>query len=163
MKKITLAGGCFWGVEAYFSRVKGVLETEVGYSQGKVLNPTYDEVCRSDTGHAEVCQISYDEDVINLEKILKHFFNIINPTLLNMQGGDTGPQYRTGIYYSEEEDLNIITNYINDEQSKYPAKILTEVEKLRNFYPAEKYHQKYLEKNPGGYCHIDLSKVDSIR
>ncbi|KAB3529983.1 peptide-methionine (S)-S-oxide reductase MsrA [Alkaliphilus pronyensis] len=157
MKEIVLAGGCFWGVEAYFLRLEGVVETEVGYANGSVENPTYQQVCNTNTGHAEVCRIKYDEEKIRLEDILMKFFKIIDPTAVNRQGPDIGHQYRTGIYYTDEADLQVILKVIGDEQSKYSKKIATEVEPLKVYYPAEEYHQKYLEKNPNGYCHINLN------
>lgn len=163
MKKIVFGGGCFWGVEAYFKKVKGVVNTRVGYAQGDVENPSYERVCRGNTGYAEVCGVTFDENIISFQKILKHYWNIVNPTLMNMQGGDTGTQYRTGIYYYNKEDLTIIKKSMKEEQKKYDRKIVTEVEELKNFYDAEEYHQNYLEKNPMGYCHIDLNKVEKIK
>lgn len=157
MKKIWLAGGCFWGVEAYFKQLKGVLDTTVGYGQGHVTQPSYKEVCAEDTGHAEVCEVVYDEQVVSLTDILDHFFRIIDPTTSNRQGGDTGPQYRTGIYYGEAEEAGVISKWIKERQTAYRRPIVVEVEAFRVFYPAEDYHQDYLENTPGGYCHIDLS------
>lgn len=157
MKEIYLAGGCFWGLQAFFDLRKGVVETIVGYANGNTENPTYELVCTNKTGYAETVYIKYDEEEITLNKILEDFWKVIDPTLLNRQGGDIGTQYRTGIYYTDENDLNIIRNSIGYEQKKYNKPIVTEVEKLKNFYKAEEYHQKYLKKNPNGYCHIDLS------
>lgn len=157
MKEIYLAGGCFWGLQAYFDLRKGVVETTVGYANGKTENPTYEQVCTNKTGYAETVFIKYNENEITLNKILEDFWKVIDPTLLNRQGGDIGTQYRTGIYYTDENDLNIIRLSLENEQKKYRQKIVTEVEKLKNYYKAEEYHQKYLEKNPNGYCHIDLS------
>lgn len=156
MKEIYLAGGCFWGVEEYFSRIDGVVETNVGYANGHKENPSYEQVCTGTTGHAETTYIKYD-DHVSLREILKKFFRIINPTLLNRQGGDIGNQYRTGIYYIDESDKDIITEIMEEEQKKYKVPIVTEVLPLSSYYPAEEYHQKYLKKNPGGYCHIDMS------
>ncbi|KAB3531139.1 peptide-methionine (S)-S-oxide reductase MsrA [Alkaliphilus serpentinus] len=160
MKEIVLAGGCFWGVEAYFKRINGVVDTEVGYANGHVENPTYKEVCTSFTGHAEVCKIKYDEGVISLKELLNRFWKIIDPTAINRQGPDVGHQYRSGIFYVDEQDLDTIMKSKEEEAQKYQDDIVTEVEALKSYYPAEEYHQKYLEKNPGGYCHIDLSKFD---
>jgi methionine-S-sulfoxide reductase len=157
MKKITLAGGCFWGIEAYFKRLKGVTHTNVGYSNGIEGPVKYKEVCSGITGHAEVCQVEYDENILSLEKILSHFFKLIDPTLLNRQGNDIGTQYRTGIYYSSDEDIEVINDFIKNLSTISKDKIVTEIEPLKNFYPAEEYHQRYLEKNPSGYCHIDFS------
>ncbi|MBN1469386.1 MAG: peptide-methionine (S)-S-oxide reductase MsrA [Fusobacteriaceae bacterium] len=159
MDSIVLAGGCFWGVEAYFKRVKGVIGTRVGYAQGEKENPTYKEVCEGDTGHAEVCDVIFDENEISLEKILEHFFRIIDPTSLNRQGGDEGPQYRTGIYCNTNDRLEEIKEIIKEVQKKYEEKIVTEVDILDIFYDAEEYHQEYLQKNPSGYCHVDFSLI----
>lgn len=153
MKKIFLAGGCFWGLEAYFQRVKGIIDTEVGYANSTVKNPTYKEVCSGETNAVETLMICYDSDIISLEKILRHFFLNIDPTDLNRQGNDIGTQYRTGIYYENVEDKEIIENEIKVEEKKYFKPIVTEVSKLENFYPAEEIHQNYLLKNPAGYCH----------
>lgn len=157
MKEIYLAGGCFWGLQAYFDLKKGIRETTVGYANGHTDNPTYREVCTNTTGYAETVHIKYDELVINLEKVLELFWKVIDPTSLNKQGGDTGTQYRTGIYYTDESDLEIIKQSVDNISKKYTKDIVTEIEPLKNFYHAEEYHQKYLEKNPDGYCHIDLS------
>jgi len=158
MNEIYFAGGCFWGVEEYFSRIDGVVETKVGYANGTKENPTYEEVCTGTTRHAETVYIRYDESVITLEELLQKFFNIIDPTLLNRQGGDIGNQYRTGVYYVDEKDKNIIAKYMDEVQKNYKEKIVTELLPLSSFYLAEEYHQKYLKKNPNGYCHIDLSR-----
>ncbi len=154
MKEIALAGGCFWGVDEFFSRKEGVLSTKSGYSNGQVENPTYEEVC---TGHAETVYVQYDESRISLETILEKFFKVIDPTSLNKQGNDIGTQYRTGIYYIDEADKEAIDQFIESRKSKYTRPIVVEVEPLRNFFDAEEYHQDYLKKNPRGYCHIDLS------
>lgn len=158
MKEIYFAGGCFWGVEEYMSRIKGVIDTEVGHANGTKENPTYQEVCTGTTGHAETVQVKYDENVISLEELLNKFWNIIDPTLLNRQGADIGNQYRTGIYYVDEEDLEVINKTLEEQKKKYTKPIVTEIMPLKCFYRAEEYHQDYLKKNPGGYCHIDLSK-----
>ena len=158
MKEIVLAGGCFWGVEEYFSRVDGILKTEVGYANGDTENPDYEQVCRGITGYAEAVRLEFDEKLISLSQVLGKFFKIIDPTLLNRQGPDIGHQYRTGIYYIDEDDRGLIDFDINELQKHYERPIVTEVEPLKNFYRAEEYHQDFLKKNPGGYCHIDLSK-----
>lgn len=156
MKKICLAGGCFWGVEAYLSRIEGVKETKVGYANGHLPNPSYQQVCEGTSGHAEACLVTYDETVLSLEKLLERFWHVIDPTLINRQGPDVGHQYRTGIYYLSPEDLPIIEKTKEKEQAKYSYPIVTEILPLTCFYEAEEYHQKYLEKNPRGYCHIPL-------
>lgn len=157
MKEIYLAGGCFWGVQAYYDIKKGIVETVVGYANGNTENPTYEQVCTDKTGYAEVVYIKYDENEISLEEVLQKFWKVIDPTSINKQGGDIGSQYRTGIYYTDEKDLPIIKESLTSETKKYSKAIVTEVEALKNFYRAEEYHQKYLEKNPNGYCHIDLT------
>ena len=157
MKEIYLAGGCFWGLQAYFDLKKGIKETTVGYANGHTANPTYEDVCTNKTGYAETVHIKYDEFEINLEKLLELFWRVIDPTSLNKQGGDMGTQYRTGIYYTNEGDLEVINESFKSIAKKYTNEIVTEIKPLKNFYAAEEYHQKYLEKNPDGYCHIDLS------
>ena len=157
MKTIYLAGGCFWGVQEYFSRVEGVKNTISGYANGNTENPTYEDVCTGITGFAETVKVDYDKDIVSLKYLLEKFFRIINPTLLNRQGGDIGNQYRTGIYYVDQEDLKIIESVFKEEEKKYEGKIVTEVMGLKNFYEAEDYHQDYLKKNPGGYCHVDMN------
>jgi len=159
LKEIYLAGGCFWGIEAYISKINGVFKTKVGYANGESENPSYEEVCTLDTGHTETVKVLYDSGIISLQRILEEFFKIIDPTSLNRQGGDIGTQYRTGIYYADEEDLAIINKVFENEQKKHNKDIVTEIEAIGVFYEAEEYHQKYLEKNPGGYCHIDLSLI----
>jgi len=159
LKTVYLAGGCFWGTEAYIERVFGVYETRCGYANGTTANPTYKEVCAGGTGHAETVMVRYDPDRINLDKLLDEFFETIDPTSLNRQGGDVGTQYRTGIYYTDEDDRNAAQRFIDGRQSGCDKPIVTEILPMRCFYDAEEYHQKYLEKNPGGYCHVDLSKL----
>ena len=159
MKQIVLAGGCFWGVEAYFKRIKGIIQTKVGYTDGTTINPSYQEVCTGRTYHVEACELIYDEQVISLEKILKHLFSIIDPTILNRQGNDVGTQYRTGIYYEAESDAQVIRDFIQKEQANYEQMIVVEVKKQTTFYDAEEFHQDYLTKNPMGYCHVNLYRI----
>jgi len=156
LKKIVLAGGCFWGVEEFISRIPGVISTEVGYANGRTLNPTYEDVCYKNTYFAEVCYVTYHESKLSLENLLDKFWTIINPTTLNRQGPDVGSQYRSGIYYIDEADLDTILKSKEKLQQNYERPIVTEVKPLENYYTAEEYHQKYLKKNPGGYCHIKL-------
>ena len=156
MKKIWLAGGCFWGVEAYFRQLKGVLATVVGYGQGDMDQPAYSQVCSGMTGHTEICQVTYDENVLPIRTLLDHFFRIIDPTTVDRQGPDCGTQYRSGIYYEDEAEYKIIVDFIREMQTRYSAPIVVEVEPLIKFFPAEEYHQSYLHKNPGGYCHVNL-------
>ena len=160
IKEIWVAGGCFWGVEAYMSRIPGVLDATSGYANGKTENPTYEDVCYLDTGFTEAVHVKYDPNKVSLKKLLELFFKIIDPTSLNKQGNDKGSQYRTGIYFKDINDRKIIQELITQEQKKYSSHIVTEVLPLTNFYIAEEYHQDYLEKNPSGYCHIDLSLLD---
>ena len=154
MREVFLAGGCFWGLQKYFDQVAGVISTQVGYANGKTVNPTYEDVCCGNSNFAETVWVRYNENILDLHGILELFFNVIDPTVRNRQGNDTGTQYRTGIYYIDEDDEGIIKNYISRLQQKYTRPIVTEVEKLKNYYMAEPYHQNYLEKHPEGYCHI---------
>ncbi|MEI6132101.1 MAG: peptide-methionine (R)-S-oxide reductase MsrB [Bacillota bacterium] len=156
-KEVYLAGGCFWGVEAYFAQINGVIETSVGYANGKTLNPTYMDL--NSSGHSETVYIKYDPQIISLSRILDYFFNIIDPISKNKQGNDMGAQYRTGIYYSDTNDIEVISEYIKVEQKKYSKPIQVEVLPLENYGLAEEYHQEYLSKNPRGYCHIDLKSL----
>jgi peptide-methionine (S)-S-oxide reductase len=159
MKEIVLAGGCFWGVEAYYQKLKGIHATEVGYANGKIDNPSYKDVKKGDTDFAEVVKLQYDEAVISLEKIMEHLFRFIDPTSLNKQGEDEGSQYRTGIYYQTDDDQEVALQYIAKRQVEYQDPIVVEVNQLMNFYTAEEYHQKYLDKNPTGYCHVNFSVI----
>ena len=153
MKTIYLAGGCFWGTQKYFDQFTGVLRTEVGYANGPDRSVSYEEVC-SDSGHAETVLIEYDEEILPLKKLLGYYFMVIDPTSVNRQGGDEGIQYRTGIYYTEEEQLPEIREVCDRVYGEVGAPLAVEVEPIRNFFTAEEYHQKYLDKNPTGYCHI---------
>jgi peptide methionine sulfoxide reductase msrA/msrB len=162
-KLIYLAGGCFWGAEKYIGLVNGVLETEVGYANGNTVNPTYEDVCRRNTGHAETVKVIYNSEELTLENLLKFFYKAIDPTAVNRQGNDFGSQYRTGIYYVDKEDEDIIKASINELQKEYKDPIAIEVMELKNYYVAEEYHQKYLEKNPGGYCHIGELEFHELR
>lgn len=153
-KEIYFAGGCFWGVEKYFSLIPGVVGTQVGYANGATQNPTYEQVCRDGTGHAETVQVQYDATKVGLALLLQMLYKVIDPTSVNRQGNDVGEQYRTGIYYTDETDLPIIQESLALLQKQYDKPLAIETAPLDNFYPAEEYHQKYLDKNPGGYCHI---------
>ena len=155
--EIYLAGGCFWGVEAYFAKIEGITSTEVGYINGKTEETDYRKL--KDTDHAEAVYLTYDANIIKLEDILEYLFRIIDPTSVNKQGNDIGRQYRTGIYYTDENDLKIINDFMELKQSDYEKPIAVEVQKLTNYISAEEYHQDYLVKNPGGYCHVDLSVI----
>jgi peptide-methionine (S)-S-oxide reductase len=149
-KNIVFGGGCFWGVQHYFSLVKGVVNTKVGYANGKTENPTYRQICQGNTGHTEVCLVEYDKDFTKLEYLIEHFLNIVDTTTLNKQGNDVGTQYRSGIYYENEEDKNIIFNFLSLNKSRISDPFVTEILPLNKFWEAEEYHQEYLDKNPGG-------------
>ena len=170
-KTIYLAGGCFWGTQKFFDQFEGVVSTEVGYANGpdrvngpdgrnssgsmnsNVAGPTYQDVCNN-SGHAKTVRIDYDDSALSLKDLLNYFFLVIDPLSVNRQGGDTGIQYRTGIYYTSADQLPEIEAVYQEQEEKAGAKLAVELEPLRNFYSAEEYHQKYLDKNPGGYCHI---------
>ena len=170
-KTIYLAGGCFWGTQKFFDQFEGVVSTEVGYANGpdsvngpdgrnssgsmnsNVAGPTYQDVCNN-SGHAETVRIDYDDSALSLKDLLNYYFLVIDPLSVNRQGGDTGIQYRTGIYYTSADQLPEIEAVYQEQEEKAGAKLAVELEPLRNFYSAEEYHQKYLDKNPGGYCHI---------
>lgn len=160
-KTIYLAGGCFWGLEAYMERVDGVVDAISGYANGNpnVKDPSYEQVIAG-SGHAETVKVVYDADKIDLETVLKYYFRVIDPTSLNKQGNDRGVQYRTGIYYTDAADKAIIDQALQQLEGKYSQQIVVEDKPLANFSLAEEYHQDYLAKNPNGYCHIDLSLAD---
>ena len=158
MAEIYLAGGCFWGLEEYFSRISGVLQTSVGYANGQVETTNYQLI--KETDHAETVQVIYDEKVVSLREILLYYFRVIDPLSVNQQGNDRGRQYRTGIYYKDEEDLPTIYALVQEQERMLGRKIAVEVEKLRHYILAEDYHQDYLKKNPGGYCHIDVRDAE---
>jgi len=163
MKEIYFAGGCFWGVEKYLSLIPGVTHTEVGYANGHTINPTYKEVCQEETGHVETVKIQYDSNQVSLVFLLDMFFDSIDPTALNKQGEDEGTQYRSGVYYTEESDLKPIQGALLELQKKHSKPIVVEVLPLSCFYLAEEYHQKYLDKNPTGYCHIGEDMFAKVR
>ena len=158
MAEIYLAGGCFWGLEEYFSRISGVLQTSVGYANGQVETTNYQLI--KETDHAETVQVVYDEKVVLLREVLLYYFRVIDPLSVNQQGNDRGRQYRTGIYYLEEADLPTINTVVREQELLIGRKIAVEVEKLRHYILAEDYHQDYLKKNPGGYCHIDVRDAE---
>lgn len=156
MNTIYLAGGCFWGMQKFLDQFDGVTHTEVGYANGPDCAPSYEDVCRS-SGHAETVRVDFDPARIPLKRLLEYYFMVIDPLSVNRQGGDRGIQYRTGIYYTNERQLPEIEAVYRAQEKKAGAKLAVELEPLRNFFPAEEYHQKYLDKNPGGYCHIPRS------
>ena len=153
MKRIYLAGGCFWGVQKFFDQFDGVVATEVGYANGPDAAPSYQQVCAS-SGHAETVRVDYDEAVIPLGKLLDYYFMIIDPLSVNRQGHDEGVQYRTGVYYTEEAQRQEIEAVFAREAQKAGQPLAVELGPIVNFFSAEAYHQKYLDKNPNGYCHV---------
>ena len=155
MKTIYLAGGCFWGVEHFLGLIDGVTSTTVGYANSDINSPTYEDLKAHRSLAAETVEVVYDENKISLEEILDLFFMIIDPTILDQQGHDVGHQYRTGIYYVDDNDVQIIRQSLKKLESKYDKTIVTELLPLENFTIAEEYHQDYLIKNPQGYCHVD--------
>lgn len=155
MDKIYFAGGCFWGTEHFFQQVNGVISTKVGYANGDVRNPTYQDVCSGDTNAAETVEVEYDPGKISLIDLLELYLLTIDPLAVNRQGNDVGTQYRTGIYYINLDDKEIIDEVCENISEKLGKKIAVEISPLRSFYDAENYHQEYLDKNPGGYCHIN--------
>ncbi len=162
-KEIYLAGGCFWGTEHYFKQIEGVTATEVGYANGNIENPTYEQVCTDKTQFAETVHVCYNPEVVSLDFLLQLYFKAIDPLSVNQQGHDTGTQYRTGIYYTDPTDLPTIEKVFMREQQMYQQPLAVEKRPLENFYPAEEYHQDYLDKNPAGYCHLPLSLFEYAR
>lgn len=165
--QLTLAGGCFWCVEAVYLRVPGVLKVESGYANGDTDNPTYQAVCTGTTNHAEVIQITFDPDRLSTDTLLNVFWTVHDPTTLNRQGNDTGTQYRSGIYYTSDEQRKIAERSKADAQARFTDPIVTEIEPLRKYFPAEDYHQDYFNRNPGnGYCQFaippKLAKLEKL-
>ena len=161
--EIYLAGGCFWGTEHFLKQIRGVESTEVGYANSIINQPTYQQVCSGETNAAETVKVVYDPETVNLSLLLDLYFKTIDPTSLNRQGNDRGTQYRTGIYYTNKADIAVINQAVRALADQYKNPIAIEVKPLTNFYPAENYHQDYLDKNPGGYCHIHPELFDLAR
>lgn len=157
MKEIMFAGGCFWGTQEYFNRIKGILKTEVGYVNGKDENATYQKVCKG-SGHAEVVNVFYDENIIKIEELFNLFLNSIDPFTKNRQGNDKGVQYRSGIYSKDEQTLKKVSTFLKNWES-INGKSAIEVLKIENYTKAEEVHQNYLKKTPNGYCHIDFDII----
>ena len=153
MKEIYLAGGCFWGTERYLGLVPGVVSTQVGYANGDTAQPTYKEVCGG-SGHAEVVRVEYDESVLPLRELLEIYYESVDPTSVNRQGGDVGRQYRTGIYFTDPADEEVAARSLKSLANRLGERVAVELLPLQNYWPAEEYHQDYLDKNPAGYCHI---------
>lgn len=161
--EIFLAAGCFWGAEKYLKLIEGVTFTEVGFANGNTDNPTYKEVYTDQTGYAETVHLRYNPTIVSLRFLLEMYFKAIDPTSLNKQGEDEGTRYRTGIYYNDPADLPIVDDVVAEEAKKYGLPLQVEVESLRNFYPADEYHQDYLDKNPSGYCHLPIALFELAR
>ena len=167
LQTITLGGGCFWCTEAVFDRVRGITDVESGYTNGHTVNPTYEQICQGDTGHAEVVRLTFDADEISLEEILEIFFHTHDPTTLNRQGNDVGTQYRSGIYTTNEQQAEVARTLISEltQAGAYDAPIVTEVQPLASYWPAEDYHQDYFLNHPNqGYCAFVVGpKVQKFR
>lgn len=166
MKKheIYLAGGCFWGLQKYMdSEVKGIIETETGYANGHTETVKYNDLHQNETGYCETVKVVFDEDVISLSELLNEYYYTIDPTALNRQGVDVGKQYRTGIYYTDEADKPVIEASLKQLQTKYEAAVVVECLPLTKYITAEGYHQKYLDKNPKGYCHINFQHIRNLK
>lgn len=159
-KTLYLAGGCFWGTEAYLRKLPGIMQTQVGYANGTVPDPTYQQVCSGQTGAAECVAVRYDADVISLKLLLRAFLRTIDPFSRNRQGNDAGTQYRTGIYWVDPADEPTVREVLRSVDEAYGRNTVVEAQPLESFYPAEEYHQSYLQKRPGGYCHVDLADAD---
>jgi peptide-methionine (S)-S-oxide reductase len=158
-EKATFAAGCFWGAQQYFKKVPGVISTRVGYTGGHDKAPDYKKVCEGNTGHAESVEIIFDPQRVSYSKLLEHFWRVHNPTTLNMQGADCGEQYRAAVFYHDEEQrrLALESKKALEASGTYKKPIVTAIDAASEFYPAEEYHQDYLDKNPGGYCHIKIT------
>ena len=163
IKTIYLAGGCFWGTERLFSLVPGVTSTTAGYANSTVTDPSYKLVCTGTTNAAETVKVDYDDTKIGLSDLISLYFRSIDPLSLNRQGGDVGTQYRTGIYYTDPTDAPVVEAMLATLQRRHKEPIAIEYGQLQNFYPAEEYHQDYLIKNPGGYCHVDPALFKEAR
>lgn len=165
IESVVLGGGCFWCIEAVFDLLPGVVSATSGYAGGATADPTYQAVCGGDTGHAEVVKVEYDADQVSLEDVLDVFFTGHDPTTPNRQGADAGTQYRSIVLYDSGEQKARVESYLAGIADKYVGPVVTELEPLERFYPAEEYHQKYFEKNPHqGYCRVVISpKVSKVR
>ena len=163
LKEIYLAGGCFWGTEHFFKQIAGVVDTETGFANGHTDKPTYEQVYTDTTGYAETVRVVYNPTIVSLEFLFRMFFVAIDPTSLNKQGHDKGTRYRTGVYYVDENDRAIIDKVFAEEQTKYAQPLVVEREPLTSFYPADEYHQDYLDKHPDGYCHLPKALFDFAR
>jgi methionine-S-sulfoxide reductase len=161
MNEIILAGGCFWGVEAYFKQLPGIKDSDVGYADGPFKNPSYEQVCHR-SGHVEAVKLWFDETEVSFEKLLDHYFNIVDPTLKNRQGPDIGVQYRSGFYNLTNELKTRLEAYLINKQKAYSKPFKIEIKDQVSYDSAEDYHQDYLDKNPNGYCHISLESIHNV-
>jgi peptide methionine sulfoxide reductase msrA/msrB len=159
---VYLAGGCFWGLEAYLRAIAGVVDTRVGYANGTTASPTYREVCAGTTGHAETVEVVYDPAILSLDNLLYLFFEVIDPTTRDAQGADVGSQYRSAVCYVQAEDRAVIEAALDQVRLRYRQPVVTQVQPLTAFYPAEEYHQRYLDKHPDGYCHIPRTAIANV-
>lgn len=159
MDQACFAAGCFWGVQYYLDQIPGVTETTVGYTGGTLENPTYEDVCYRSTGHAEAVLVQFNAHEVSFETLCKHFFRLHDPTQLNRQGPDVGDQYRSAVFYVNEEQKEVVEAVIEQLQPEFTEPIVTQVEPLREFYPGEEYHQKYAEKTGRGMCHIPYEPI----
>lgn len=164
LERITLAGGCFWCLEAVYERVRGVHRVENGYSNGQAANPNYEQVCSGSTGHAEVVRVDFDPAVVSLRELLEVFFTIHDPTTLNRQGADVGTQYRSGIYWHTDAQRQLAAEVIAEANDAHAGRVVTELQPEMNYHPAEAYHQHYYARNPEqGYCaFVVAGKVDKF-
>lgn len=169
IKEIYFAAGCFWGAQHFFAQVHGVREAVAGYANGRTgweegtAAPTYEEVYTDKTGFAETVKVVYDAQKTSVQELVSLFFTIVDPTSLNRQGGDVGTRYRTGVYYTDAAERSVIEAVFEEEQQRQSAPLVVELEPLHNFFPAEERHQAYLDKNPGGYCHVPLKTFRYLR
>lgn len=159
MQTAIFAAGCFWGVQAYFDQVPGVVETEVGYTGGHTESPTYEEVCTHTTGHAEALRILFNPDQVSYGTLVQQFFRMHDPTQLNRQGPDVGDSYRTAIFYLDIEQKEVAEQIKKEAQLNFDKPIVTEITKATEFYKAEEYHQKFTEKTGRGMCHVPYSPI----
>ena len=162
-REVWLAGGCFWGTQAYLKNIPGVVHTSVGYANGRVERPTYQMVCAHATGFTEAVHVVYDPAALPLAFLLKLYFDSIDPTSVNRQGGDVGDQYRTGIYALEAADVEAAQSSLAALSRSLDRPVAVEAQPLQNYYLAEDYHQDYLDKNPGGYCHVPRAKIEGVK
>ncbi len=163
-KTIYLAAGCFWGAQHYLKQIRGIIETETGFANGKSTDPvTYEEVYTDRTGYAEAVRVVFDPEVLPLRKLLQLYFMSIEPTSVNRQGEDHGTRYRTGIYYIDPDDVATIRDVCREVQRDYSSPLAVEVEPIEVFHPADEYHQDYLDKHPDGYCHLPQALFEFAR